>query len=61
MELFKENWEAIRARKCEGFWPQDKGTYHTMKELEEFRAEHPFAWSEKIAECKRRWGMMKGE
>lgn len=61
MELFKENWEAIHARKCEGFWPQDKGTYHTMKELEEFRAEHPFAWSEKIAECKRRWGMMKGE
>ena len=57
MELFKENWEAIHARKCEGFWPQDKGTYHTMKELEEFRAEHPFAWSEKIAECKRRWGV----
>ncbi len=57
MELFKENWEAIHARKCEGFWPQDKGTYHTMKELEEFRAEHSFAWSEKIAECKRRWGM----
>ncbi len=57
MELFKENWEAIHACKCEGFWPQDKGTYHTMKELEEFRAEHPFAWSEKIAECKRRWGM----
>ena len=56
MALFKENWEAIKAGKCEGFLPEGKGTYHTMKELEAFRAEYPFAWDEKIAECKRRWG-----
>lgn len=57
MELFKENWEAIKTGKCEGFWPEGKGTYHTMKELEAFKKEHPFAWSERIAECKRRWGI----
>lgn len=55
MELFKENWELIQTGQCEGFLPQGKGTYHTMKELEAFRAEHPFEWTEKIAECKRRW------
>ncbi len=55
MELFKENWEIIKTGQCEGFLPEGKGTYHTMKELEAFRAEHPFRWTEKIAECKRRW------
>lgn len=55
MELFKENWEAIKTGACEGFIPEEKGTYHTMKELEAFRAKHPFAWSERIAECKKRW------
>ena len=57
MGLFKENWEAIKTGKCEGFLPEGKGTYHTMKELEELRQKHPFAWDEKIAECKRRWGV----
>ncbi len=57
MELFKENWDAIRAGACAGFLPQNKGSYHTMKELNEFRKEHPFTWDEKIAECKKRWNI----
>lgn len=55
MELFKANWEGIKAGNCEGFWPEEKGTYHTMKELQAFREKYPFAWNEKIAECKKRW------
>lgn len=55
MELFRENWEAIKEGRCEGFWPTQKGTYHTMKQLQEFKEKHPFAWSEKIATCKKRW------
>ena len=55
MELFRENWETIKEGRCEGFWPTQKGTYHTMKQLQEFKEKHPFAWSEKIATCKKRW------
>ncbi len=55
MELFKQNWEKIKTGKCEGFLPAEKGTYHTMRELAEFRKNHPFEWSENIAECKKRW------
>lgn len=55
MELFKQNWEKIKTGKCEGFLPGEKGTYHTMKELAEFRKIHPFEWNENIGECKKRW------
>jgi hypothetical protein len=55
MKLFKEHWESIKTGTCEGFFPTEKGTYHTMRELEEFRGNHPFEWNENIAECKRRW------
>ena len=54
-ELFKQNWEKIKTGKCEGFLPGEKGTYHTMKELAEFRKNHPFEWNENIGECKKRW------
>ncbi len=57
--LFQENWERIKEGSCEGFLPQEKGSYHTMKELELFRTEHPFAWDETIAACKRRWRGVK--
>lgn len=53
--LFQENWERIKTGSCEGFLPQEKGSYHSMKELELFRKEHPFTWDETIAACKRRW------
>lgn len=57
MELFKANWEAIKSGSLEGFWPKEKGTYHTMKQLETFREEHPFSWNDVIAVKKREWGI----
>ncbi len=54
-ELFEANWDLIKAGQLEGFLPTEKGTYHTMKELYAFRKEHPFAWDDKIAECKKQW------
>jgi len=57
MMLFQQNWEAIKCGRLEGFMPEGKGTYHTMKQLEAFRAEHPFCWTDVIAEKKREWGL----
>ena len=57
MELFKENWDAIKAGALKGFLPIEKGTYHTMKQLQQFQETHPFAWSDVIAEKKREWGL----
>ena len=58
MKLFQENWQAIKAGEIEGFFPEGKGTYHTMKQLEAFRSEHPFCWTDIIAEKKREWGLL---
>ncbi len=55
--LFKENWEAIKGGTLEGFWPKEQGTYHTMKELQAFKAAHPFSWDDCIAEKKREWNI----
>ena len=57
MELFKANWEDMKNSKCKGFLPEGKGTYHTMKQLQEFRQEHSFEWSDVIAQKKREWGI----
>ena len=54
-ELFKVNWDDIKAGRIEGFYPTEKGTYHTMKELNAFRKEHPFMWDDCIAEKKKEW------
>ncbi len=55
MELFKENWNEIRDGRVEGFLPNEKGTYHTMKQFRQFQEKHPFAWSDVIADKKREW------
>lgn len=57
MELFKENWESIKNGTLTGFLPTEKGSYHTVKQLEAFRQEHPFSWSDNIAEKKQQWGL----
>ena len=56
-ELFKENWEAIKAGTLAPKKQQGEGTYHRMKELEEIRNKHPFAWSDIIAEVKKNSGV----
>lgn len=54
-QLFKENWDTLKSGHLEGFLPTEKGTYHTMKELNTFRAEHPFSWDDCIADKKKEW------
>lgn len=54
-KLFQKNWQNIKNGSCQGFLPEEKGTYHTMKQLKEFRAAHPFQWDDNIAEKKRQW------
>lgn len=56
-ELFKENWEEIKAGRLVPQKQQGEGTYHRMRELDEIREKHPFAWSEKIADVKKRCGV----
>lgn len=56
--LFKEHWDALKQCQIKGFLPTEQGTYHTMKELNEFRATHPFEWTDCIAEKKKEWGIL---
>lgn len=53
-ELFKANWEDIKAGKIAPKKQEGEGTYHRMKELQEIREKHPFEWGENIAEFKKR-------
>ena len=55
--LFKENWERIKAGKITPKKQEGEGTYHRMKELEEIRNAHPFAWSDTIAAVKKNCGV----
>lgn len=52
-QLFKENWQAIRAGEIKPVKQQGEGTCHRMRELEAIREEYPFAWSDNIAAYKR--------
>ncbi len=54
--LFKENWEAVKSGTLAPKKQEGEGTVHRMKELEEIRKAHPFAWGETIADVKRRYG-----
>lgn len=53
-ELFQANWEKIKSGSLTPAAQTGEGTYHRMKELETIRAEHPFSWSDNIAEFKSR-------
>lgn len=59
-QLFKENWDAIKAQKL---LPQkqdnQKATYHTRKELQRFQALVPFTWNESIKDIKEKWKKME--
>ena len=55
--LFKENWESIKAGKITPKKQEGEGTYHRMKELEEIKNAHPFAWSDTIAAVRKNCGV----
>lgn len=55
--LFRENWDNIKAGAISPKKQQGEGTSHRMKELEEIRKTHPFAWNDVIAEVKKSRGV----
>ena len=52
-QLFRENWQAIRAGKLTPRKQEGEGTCHRMRELEAIRAEYPFVWNDNIAAYKK--------
>lgn len=55
--LFKENWDKIKNGQISPKKQESEGTCHRMKELEEIRSAHPFAWTDTIAEVKKKCGV----
>lgn len=53
-QLFQENWPAIRDGKIKPVRQEGEGSCHRMRELQEIQEEHPFVWSDNIAEYKRK-------
>lgn len=51
-ELFKENWDKIKTGEIEPVLQQGEGSYHTMRDLNEYRAKCDFGWTDNIAEYK---------
>lgn len=51
-ELFKENWDKIKTGENEPVLQQGEGSYHTMRDLNEYRAKCDFFWTDNIAEYK---------
>lgn len=49
-ELFFESWKEIKRGKIKAFPQNEKGTYHTSKELNVIREKTAFSWDENIAQ-----------
>lgn len=50
IELFKENWQVIKAGTYEKIPQTETGSYHCTKDLEEVEKVCPFTWSDNIAD-----------
>lgn len=55
-ELFRENWEKIKAGELVPRSQTGEGTCHRMKELEAIREKHAFVWEDGIADFKKSLG-----
>lgn len=55
-ELFRENWEKIKAGELVPRRQTGEGTCHRMKELEAIREKHAFVWEDGIADFKKSLG-----
>ena len=53
IELFKQNWSALKEGQIVAKPQTGDGTYHTAKELKEIREKYPFQWTDCIADWKR--------
>ncbi len=54
-ELFRENWEDIKAGRIVPVKQKGQGTYHRMEELDAIREKLPFSWDMKISDFKREY------
>lgn len=50
VDLFKENWEAIKTGTYELKSQEGIGSYHTMKDFNELIVKYPFKWTDNIGE-----------
>ncbi|MCM1191821.1 MAG: formyl transferase [Butyrivibrio sp.] len=55
-ELFRENWEKIKAGELVPRRQTGEGTCHRMRELEAIREKHAFTWADGIADFKKALG-----
>lgn len=59
VELFKENWEAIKRGNYTLYEAQGRGSYHSAQDLENLKAEIDFEWSDNIADFLQRYETLK--
>lgn len=57
-EIFEENWENIKQGNIEASKQEEKGSYHTMKDLQDYRKICDFSWDESVTEYKRKLSKM---
>lgn len=61
VELFKENWEAIRDRKYVLYEQTGKGSCHTKQDLKRLQEKVDFEWSDNIAEFFEKYRVIEKE
>ena len=59
VELFKENWKAIKSGEYSLYEQQGKGSYHSQKDLEALKQRIDFDWNDNVAEFLERYNSMK--
>lgn len=52
-ELFRENWQKLRSCSLSPVKQSGPGTYHRLKQVEEYQKRVPFTWDKNIAEYKK--------
>lgn len=50
IQLFKDNWQTIKAGTYQPYSQKEEGSYHCMKDLEEVEKICPFSWNDNIGE-----------
>lgn len=53
VNLFKENWKFLKNKKINAYKVIEKGTYHSIKDFENFTKNNPITWDDIIYNYKR--------
>lgn len=59
VELFKENWDAIKSEEYSLYEQKGKGSYHSQRDLELLKQRIDFDWDENVAEFLERYKSLK--